>query len=476
MSLRYARLLAACLGGAAAFWALSAAGAAERQLSEAERPILRFGLLSDAHVADAPGSENKLRAVFLRFRKENVRVVAMTGDLCDTGSLAELRRVRQAWDDVFAGGKNAAGEKVVPLVSWGNHDYHAASFQRKAPITDEVRRSAIKYNKEEAWKIIADEPYPGEIFRKDVDGVAFLVAHWGHYDAELGAYLKEHGKDIPSDRPVFVLQHSHPRNTCFAGWATYASKENLAALMEHPNFFVMSGHSHISVGYDDAIWCGGFVSMAAGCANNACGRRYEYNWPRKDKATGNVVPTRMPKVNVGGTWQGSVVCVYPSKVVVSRYDILDDAPLGEDWVLPFPFPHSADEPLVFAKRARPPEFPKGARISFEVKAGKVYPSRARENGQLHLTFPCALSNGDHSRVVDYRVSVARSGTGEIVAERVVSQEGTALSEPCMAKRFSGWCVFGPDELPHGVPLAFSISPLNAGGRAGAPIRQEYTYE
>lgn len=438
----------------------------------AEALPLKFGVLSDAHVQDVPGGEGRILSVFRHFSRAGVRAVAMTGDLCETGSLAELRRVRAAWDAAFPGGCNAAGEKVVPLVSWGNHDYHDASYQRNQPVTDEVRRTAIVYNKDEAWRILTDEPFPGEVWRRDVCGVTFLGAHWGHLDADFAAYLDGHAADIPADRPVFVLQHIHPKDTCFSPWGTYGSAANRAALAKHSNFFVMSGHSHLSVGFDDAIWCGGFVSMAAGCAANAVGRRYEYNWPHRDKDTGRVVETRMPKVNAGGTWQASVVEVRPSRVTVSRRDYLNDLPLGEDWELPFPFPSDPSSPLVLAQAAPAPSFPAGAGIAFERKDGKVYPDGRVERDQLHLHFPCARSTGPHSRAVDYRVTVTRKGSGAPLLERLVSQEGAALAEEAMARRFGGWCVFGPDELPRGVPLVFSVAPLNAAGKAGESIRKE----
>lgn len=436
-----------------------------------ERPILKFGVLSDTHIRAEPGSTDALRKQFARFCREGVRAVVISGDLCEIGTLTELKDLMAAWNDSFPGGLNAAGEKVEPIIAFGNHDYHAASYMRNKPVTEEDMKLGILYNKDAAWRMITGRPFEGEIYRRDIGGVTFIAAHWGHFDQELADWLEAHKAEIPTDRPVFFVQHSHPRRTCFANWYTASSAENLAALMKHPNFFVFSGHSHISNSYDDAIWLGGFVSMAAGCSRGAGGRRYEYNVAIKPAMREKMGTRHMAPQDSGGAQQSTVVSVYPSRVVVSRWDHKFDDPIGEDWDIPFPFRHDKDHPFPFAENAAAPEFMSGAGISVEVTKGLLYPTRQKEE-QVRFTFPCASSVGPHSRVIDYRVEIVRAADGSKVIDRLVAQNHITLAEKRTLKA-SGLCVFGKDELPSSTPLRVRVTPLNAGGKGGKSIEREF---
>lgn len=450
---------------------LLASVAADKVAFAAEKPLLTFGVLSDCHVRDNPASAEPLRKEFAHFFRANVRVVVISGDVCHNGTLNELRNVMDAWRDSFPCGKNARGETVEPFFVWGNHDYHDASYMKGKSRTEDDIRQAILYNKDKAWKMVTGRKHPGEIFLRKVDGVTFVGAHWRHFDEELKPWLDAHRDEIPSVRPVFFVQHSHPRETCFGKWYKASSATNLATLMEHPNFFVMSGHSHISNSYDDAIWQGGFVSMSAGCATGGGPRRYEYNVgiPLKDTSG---MAKHMPGQAPGGAQQASLVTVYPSRVVVTRWDHRHDERIGEDWDLAFPFVHDAKSPWRIAAAAAAPEFPEGAEVTVARKQGPLYPSMQKVP-QVHFTFPAASSVGPHSRVIDYRVVVTRAADAAPVAERLVAQNGLSLSET-RARVHDGWCAFGAEELPSGEKLLATIIPLNAGGKAGKPIRKEFS--
>lgn len=437
----------------------------------AERPILRFGVLSDPHIRVGAGSTDVLRREFARFHREAVRAVVISGDLCEVGTLGELRLLTEAWRDSFPGGRNAAGETVDPIFAFGNHDYHDASYFTEKRLPDEDRRTGILFNKDAAWRLIAGRDFEGEIYRREVCGVTFIAAHWSHYDGELADWLEAHRGEIPSDRPVFLVQHSHPRNTCFGKWYTASTPVNLRTLMGHPNFFVISGHSHIANSYDDAIWQGGFVSMAAGAAGASGGRRYEYNVRVRPEEVSKRGARHMPPQDSGEAYLSSVVSVYPSRVTVSRWDHRFDEPVGEDWDLDFPFRHDPAHPFAIAESAAAPEFPAGASVSVEERDGVTYPTGTPVR-QVRLTFPCASGVGPHSRVVDYDVEVVRAADGSKVIGRTVAQDLVSLSER-RTLAVPGLCVFGRDELPAGVGLKAKITPLNAGGKGGRPLVREF---
>lgn len=126
-----------------------------------DRPIMRFGVLSDTHVRADPKTAETLRKELRRFSREEVRAVVISGDLCEVGTLKELENVMDAWYEAFPGGCNAAGEPVELIVAFGNHDYHDASYLKSGPIREEDRKLGIFFNKDMAWRMITGRPFEG---------------------------------------------------------------------------------------------------------------------------------------------------------------------------------------------------------------------------------------------------------------------------------------------------------------------------
>lgn len=444
-----------------------AAAVAAPRLLRAEAPLAKVGILSDTHVSVDPKTVEPLLKAFRRFAAEGVGTVVISGDVCEVGTLAELKCVMDAWHTAFPGGRNALGQPVDPVFVWGNHDYHDASYQRGKSVTEEDRKNSILCNKDAAWKMVTgEEKMPGEVFIRKSHGLTFVGAHWKH-QGELGSFLAAHAAEIPSDSPVIYVQHPHPKGTCFHGWAPGDNGRNRDALMAHPNFFCVSGHSHTSVSFDDSLWLGGFAAMGAGSTRIVGGRRDVYNAGIK-KGSGETRHMSAPPT--GGAQQSSILTVYRDRVVLSRYEHKYGEPLGEDWDIPFPFPHDAAHPHVIAESAAAPEFSAGAAIEVERKSGFLYPDKTPEV-QLQLSFPSASSVGPHSRVMRYRVVVTKAD-GAAVVERIVAPAFTCLSERRSLKA-KGMCAFGPGELPRGEKLVATVTPLNAGGKGGKSISREF---
>ena len=445
---------------------LAAAGAGFRRTWAAEsKPIVKFGVMSDSHVKDNPKTAEPLRLMFKHMAAEGVDAVLHCGDICELGTLTELKNVADAWKFGFPGGKNAAGRPVTPFFVFGNHDYHAASSLRGKPVTDEDRAIGILFNRDKAWQMLAGEAFPGEVFSKEINGITFIGAHWGH-EGEMAEWFKAHPLD--ASKPVFYVQHPHPKNTCFGTWAG-AKVVSREILMSHPNLFSFSGHSHITVSDDRAVWQGGFVSMGAGSARLVgvglradCENVGMRKWPKN-------VFRHMPSVRGGKAWQASIVTVYADCVEVTRRDYLNDESLGEPWRIDFPFRHNAEAPYLIADAARAPQFPEGAKVKVAEKNGERQPDRVEE-AQVHLTMPAALGDGPHARVFYYRVE-ALDAVGKVLKERRVVQQDAALAEMRTVKT-DGWCVFAKDELPKGVPIRFRVYPQNTSGKEGRPITSE----
>lgn len=448
---------------------LSAACAASLSVRAEEQPLLKIGVLSDPHVTADSATAKPLLKAFEYFATEGVGAVVIAGDICHDGRFEELENVVTAWRKAFPDGKNAQGGKVEPFFIFGNHDYHEASYLLGKAVNESDRANIIFYNKDKAWEMITGEArFPGEVFMREIGGIKFIGAHWGHQGPEVVEFFNRHSSEIPSDRPVIYVQHPHPRKTCYSGWAAGDNGSNRTALMKYPNLFAISGHSHTAVSFDDAIWQGGFCSMGGGALRGARGRRYEYNsaLSKTARAAGEV--RYMPPANVGKAWQVSIISIYPSRTLVSRRDVANDCEvIGEDWCLDFPYRHDPARPCRIAAAASAPEFPPSAQMSFAFRKGSIYPTKAPAK-VLRIEFPCAKSTGPHSRVMDYRVEIFTADGADKITERLVSQEMTSFSEKRTLER-PGWCAFGLSELPADTELSVRVTPINAGGRGGRPL-------
>ena len=96
-------------------------------------PSLRLGVVSDIHFLLEPKTR-KLRkdwdaTTFVHalkyFRERNVDAVVLAGDLAESGIVAELQFVMDAWQSVFPQDRGADGRKVERLFIYGNHDIDA---------------------------------------------------------------------------------------------------------------------------------------------------------------------------------------------------------------------------------------------------------------------------------------------------------------------------------------------------------------
>ncbi len=179
----------------------------------------------------------------------------------------------------------------------------------------------------------------------------------------------------------------------------------------------------------------------------------------------------MPPIPSGLGWQSTVLAIYPTRCVLSRFEHQFGEPLGEDWELPFPLEHDAKSPYRIAAAASAPEFPDGAAVRIQETDGLLYPGK-KPVRQVRVEFPCAVATGPHGRVIGYRVEVLRASDGEKVLERLVQQEGVTLSER-RTRKHAGWCAFGLDELPANGRLTIRVTPLNAGGKPGRPIEGDF---
>ena len=425
-----------------------------------EEPLLRIGVMSDSHVTADSATLEPLRREFSYMAAQNVDVVMHAGDICDNGTLDELEMMMGTWRECFRDGRNAAGLTVVPFFVFGNHDYR----------TTGQKANLIFHNKEKAWQMICGEPFPGEVFSKTVKGFTFVGAHW-RSEGSIGEWFKAH--PAPKGLPIFHVQHPHPWHTCFGDWAP-CEKAGFDELLRHPNLFSCSGHSHISIGDDRALWQGGFVSLGAGsarCPSHGRRKEYENGAPKLPWPDGEY--RHMPSARSGKGWQASIIEVRRDGLTIVRREFYNGESMGSDWHVPFPFRHDASRPYILADAAAAPEFPADATVVVTETEGKRRPDGAIVK-LVRVRTPAACGAAPGSRVLAYRFTVIEAATGKVILERRALHDCITVSE-IRARRMPCWCAFARTDLPAGMPLKVRVEPLNASLRAGRPIESaEFT--
>ena len=452
-------------------------------VSDGEKPKLRFGVISDLHLAPQRNfGAQYLKRALIYFRDLDVDAVAITGDITDWGCVDQLQVAADVWNEVFKDGRGKSGRIVEKLFVTGNHDrdgwsYGTAKkyFQNHPELAEGANRIASDYQRN--WKDVLGEDYQ-PIHIKEVNGYRFVLNNELFYQPKC-AFLEDHRKELAGERPFFYLQHFHPMGTCSAPWtwgqdAGYSTK----ALSLFPNAIAFSGHSHTPLVDERTIWQGSFTSVGAGSLRFLVpfgGRENSLPFSTKDP-----MPSQMNPLGRCDSQQGLLVTVYEDRVVFGRMDFHDNAIAGPDWVMPLPF----DGSLAFDKRAEKalvPEFGGADKVCVDT-------SRDAEEGgeRMVVSFPCVKDW--NARAYDYEINVELS---DVDVERVMLSKRVYSPGffrcPSKDSRVVK-CVFSRSELPVNYPLKtsahsptcskgrqfrFAVRPLNCWGRSGKPIYSKW---
>lgn len=430
-------------------------------------PEVRVGVLSDVHLklSDRP---DVLQSALKTLCAHQVNVVIVSGDLADTGRIDEYARFLEVWKFVFA---NPPGKGGAPglFIVWGNHDCRASSKDRAAGVRPDDADGYLMSpgGKERVWRMLFDEPYPGEVYARTIHGVVFVGAHWGHED-EAADWLESHASLVGSQKPFFYVQHPHPSGTVFCGMKTGAVRitEGLAGF---PNAFAISGHSHTSLADETALWQGAFTSMAAG-ALCAVSCRHGEGVPKY--ANGYFKPQtakrpyqHMPSCACGPARHCAVITVRPERICIARLEPLSGRKVGDDWILPVPLEVHPERPFANAEKAPGPEFPANAAVS--VSWGPGCNAMGEPERQLSVKVEQARAVAPHGRPIYNTFDVVEVQSGRVVASANALQAGQALPLED-ATRPQAECVFPLDALPCGTNLLVRVTPRNAAGVGGRP--------
>lgn len=432
--------------------------------AQAGEPLLRFGFASDTHLAfgDDP---RQLGRVFDWFHDRNVDAVVLSGDITEGGFDDEIDFLMEIWNTAFPQGVAADGRTVERFWVWGNHDYKDASYMRNLPPARKAEdlRISMFAHKDATWRKMFGEPFPGEVFHKTIRGFSFVGAHWGHED-ETGAYLKAHAKDIDTSKLFFHVQHPHPPRTVYSPGQTDKSilRNDLS---RHSNCFSLSGHGHESAAYESALWQGAFTALGGSSTKSpgALTPRENGGWVPRMQTPRPVTPA----VDAGRGSHAMIVSVYAHELVVERHEFVYDEPLGEEWVLPLPLETHPDAPCVIAARADAPQFAGDAKLVVERCKAKTRQNETTE--VCRVAFPPAIPAKRHGRVTDYRVDVRDGEGGPVAVTRLLMQPKLTLAERRLGAGTTISCLIPCAEIAGVSDPVFTVKPLNAGGKGGAPL-------
>jgi len=470
--------------GQGAFAFLAAAGIGHRAFGATGAARLRFGALSDIHIAAGKDSCNIFEKALMYFRDQKVDAVLIAGDMAESGLDSQLRLVGDTWYRVFPGDKRPDGEHVEKIFVTGNHDVDGWFYEaaRKLGVTKEKHGDNIlALHMAEGWKRAFDEDY-APMYVKTVKGYKFVGVHYDpdggyHKKGAIAAFLESHRDELLGAKPFFYTQHFHPRGTCSAPW-TWGQDAGYStdALSAFPNAVAFSGHSHTPLSDDRTLWRGTFTSVGAASLRNLIpfGGR-ENSAIFGEKGVGN---QQMAKLTGRDAQQGLLVTVYDERIVLERRDFANDLSAGPDWIVPLPAHASS-----FAERAKSspvPEFPTDAEVTIERRKGK---NRAKKKvEQFVVSFPNVRGLDGGARAFDYQVTVEAEDVDrpKIWATKYVYSPHFYWAAEKDDEIVS--CVFASSELPQpnnkvsmvrGRRFRFAVAPANSFGVHGKAIRSDW---
>ena len=475
------------LGGASALLA-SAPAASYAAAAGAGKPALKLGILSDIHISPAaymkkyllgdpsyhrPRETDLFEKALEYFDLRGADAVVLAGDLADWGLVGQMKAVTDCWWRIFPDGRSRRdGRHVELLAVLGNHDtaFRAWTVHKnyaipamgnaKVPPEDLFRNDIPRH-----WEELFREPY-APIWKKTVKGFTFIGAHWRE-EPGIPAFMEKHGPALRGMKPFFVIQHPHPKGTCFSNnpYGDHDFGGTKLALSPYPNAVAISGHSHFSLTNERSVWQEEFTSIGAASLDSLTLDRGRENGPR---VLGNRRYGLQPIVHgriVGGTdvtyaAHGLFMSVYDGFLEVERREFVHGRSVGPNWVIPMPA--GRESPFSYKTREaaalQPGPFPEDAKI-------KV----TREQKKIRLEFPPARNVVGAPRALDYEVeaTVEEADVKRILFRRYVYSEDAFLAPEDVHRPVA--VLFRADLFPKEVDVKFAVRAHDVFGGFNAPL-------
>ena len=281
-----------------------------RLFADGEKPLFRFGVMTDTHVGKTVESCGRVKLALELFREKGCELVINTGDIADWHYPTGYQAYRQVFDEVYAGAEKKPGE--IYVYAW--HDAfaykgHAREMAtRDAPEAFEETRVLLKAPNSHT-DIVVHKGYTFVVFPQFVGCKGFIG--WDEYEKRVAAACAAN-----PGKPVFVTDHipaggvwglPHPQRT--------------EILSKFPQVVYFCGHAHSSLRSDLHICQGKFTAISSGCLQNWGSHTVGHPEPRR-QAYGVLT-----------------VDVFADRLDVRRWDVRDRSEIlpGKPWIVPLPF-------------------------------------------------------------------------------------------------------------------------------------------
>ena len=404
----------------------SAAWGVLADVTHGERPLSRVGLLTDTHIDDRPESCRHVAEAFRVFRREKVDTILHAGDLATVWSPDGYREYRRLFHEIFA------GSEPRELFSYGQHD--------GVRFPTELKPGEKWYDVK--WPAFAkametDQPYQLETTLAGFPLIVFPQKWVEHEYDHLLEMIDRASRKNP-DGPVFVLRHMPINDTVRRSDAFDCALGDPGRMAKYPNVIMLTGHIHLDLRDECAIWQQGFTAVDLGTLQ----------WPRRSLVGSET-----------SVYQGDIFMtmdVFRDRAEFTRWKLPEGLPYGDKWVVRWGL--HPEELGAAARRLREPEgrFPSGAEVAVE----------RLDDGGVKVAFPDVRPNRFvHRYVVEARkngrlVALAEARGPWQVRDKV--QDGVPS------------VVFPEGVFRSGEVVEFKVTPVTFHGKSGESLSGSWT--
>ena len=325
-------------------------------VADADRPLLKIGVITDTHVGKTKESCARVKLAYELFREQSPDLIVNVGDIADlyypTGYVAYRESVEEAYAGV------PAEKRPKELFVYAGHDvlYYKPGVRVHVESGPEVAA-----NMKRLLKI------PNDLFAEgEVNGFPYVVVPQFGYFAKSSKSDEERFEKMVADavnkypgKPVFVFTHVPVRGTVRRGNGSESKRQ---MLNRYPQVVCFTGHTHGSLREERTIWQGEFTAVSAGCLQK---------WG-----------PGLPGFSAPGmpNYGALIADVYEDRILFHRFDVRDRKEPDPPWCIPWPFdPATAPyRPAVRRVSVPAPNFAGNEEIKIEPdakkpkRAGKVY--------------------------------------------------------------------------------------------------------
>ena len=220
--------------------------------------VMRFSVASDVHIEDDERSaveEARLKKLFeLAYAHaestpdgyHNLDAALFVGDFTNYGTTPSMQKFKKIAEE-------NKREETKLVVSLGNHEFYA-----DGETAEERYKQVFSTELDEHFTIC------GFHFIK-------LSASGEYFSEEKLSWLRrelESASKASPRRPIFVMQHQHPRGTVY-GSGAWGDDKIYEVLSDFPQVVDFSGHSHFPIIDERSLWQGEFTAIGTGTLSYA---------------------------------------------------------------------------------------------------------------------------------------------------------------------------------------------------------------